>query len=97
MKKTPPAPLTSLPEKTLKKVNSNDNMITSPSNSKPKNLFVTQKKKKAQIKDLGIEYDLDVTNDSQYLEKIFQTNSYRPSQEALIDIYEDVSRIMVSF
>jgi hypothetical protein len=97
MKKTPPAPLSSLSEKTLKKVNSNDNLIISPSNSKPKNLFVTTKKKKTQLKDLGLEYDKDVTNDSQYLEKIFQTNSYRPSQEALIDIYEDVSRIMVFF
>jgi hypothetical protein len=71
--------------------------LISPKNSKSSNLFVKNKKKSTALRDLGLEYDKDVTNDEEYYEKIFKTNAYRASQEDLIDIYEDITRIMVIF
>lgn len=44
---------------------------------------------------MGLEHDLDVTNDSEYYEKIFQTGSYKATHEDMIDFYEDLSRLVV--
>ncbi len=73
-------------------------MLDSPTNSKQKNFFVQNKKSKNSKKkqrDVGHEYDLDVTNDSEYFEKIYQTGSYKATHEEMIDFYEEITRIIV--
>lgn len=67
----------------------------SPTNSK-KALFVNPKVKPAKGKDVGLEYSKDVNSDVDYYKKIFETDCYKTTNEALIDYYEDMSRLLVS-
>jgi hypothetical protein len=66
----------------------------SPTNSK-KGLFVNPKVKPGKGKDVGLEFAKDVSSDTDYYKKIFETDCYRTTNEALIDYYEDMSRLLV--
>lgn len=62
-------------------------------------MFVANKKSKKLTRgnsDFGFEYDLDVTTDKEFYEKIFETDSYNPKREDMIDMYEDLDRLMVN-
>ena len=58
-------------------------------------MFVPPKVVQMNPKTRGIEYRQDVTDDAQYIQKIFETNSYEHSKESLLDFYSDVCYIMV--
>jgi len=76
-----------------------DLALDSPRQSKEKNYFVQNKKSKNSKKnqrEKGFEYDLDVTTDNEYLEKIYQTGSYTATHEEMIDFVGDIERLIVT-
>lgn len=69
----------------------NEENFDSNSNS----VFVPPTTSKENVRDGGLEYRLDVTNDAEYISKIFETNSYDHSYESLLDYYSEICYIMV--
>ena len=51
---------------------------------------------KENRREIGLEYDQDVTSDVLLCQKIFQTNTYNHSYENMIDFSDDLSRILVT-
>ena len=45
---------------------------------------------------LGIEFDPDVLRDSELCEQILKSNTYTPTNQKLLDFYEDISRLLVT-
>lgn len=53
--------------------------------------------KKDQLSDypIGIEYNTDLLTDTQLIRKIFESNSYLPKKEFIIDFNYEISKILV--
>ena len=51
---------------------------------------------KERRREIGFEYDADVTSDTLLCQKILESNSYNPTFENMIDFSEDLSRIIVT-
>ena len=50
---------------------------------------------KENRREIGFEYDNDITSDVELCQKILQSGTYTPSFENMIDFSEDLSRIIV--
>lgn len=50
---------------------------------------------KENRREVGFEYDNDVTSDTLLCQKILETNTYNPTFENLIDFSDDLTRILV--
>ena len=50
---------------------------------------------KENRREVGFEYDNDVTSDTQLCQKILETGTYNSTYESMIDFSEDLSRIIV--
>ena len=68
--------------------------------AREENFLVIKQSEKSKIakenrREVGFEYDNDVTSDVLLCQKILETNTYNPTQENFIDFSEDLSRILV--
>ena len=50
---------------------------------------------KQNRRQIGLEYDKDVTSDFQLLQKILEKGDYNPSDTKMIDFDQDLSRLIV--